>query len=122
ARKKVLGHNPFSLPSRLFTSLAAFAGISSDQRWADLSREEARRLADILTNSLLKVNGKNTNKDEFVTAGGVARAEVDFRNFSARRYPGLFLAGEVIDIDALTGGFNFQAAWTGGHLAGLGVA
>ncbi|MAM86521.1 MAG: aminoacetone oxidase family FAD-binding enzyme [unclassified Hahellaceae] len=122
AKKKVIGHSPFSLPTRLFASLAEHAGIDQDQRWADLGREEARRLADILTNSVLRINGKSTNKDEFVTAGGVARSEIDFRNFAARRFPGLFLAGEVIDIDALTGGFNFQAAWTGGYLAGNGLA
>ncbi|GAA3968242.1 aminoacetone oxidase family FAD-binding enzyme [Allohahella marinimesophila] len=122
AKKKIIGNNPFSLPSRLFASLAEHAGVAPDQRWADLGREEAKRLADMLTNSLLKINGKSTNKDEFVTAGGVARSEVDFRSFAARRFPGLYLAGEVIDIDALTGGFNFQAAWTGGYLAGRGLA
>ena len=78
-------------------------------------------LVSQLSECRLPVNGKSTFKEEFVTAGGVALHEVDFRRFESKRIPGLFLAGEVLDIDALTGGFNFQAAWTGGWLAGEGV-
>ncbi len=78
-------------------------------------------LASQLSECRLPVTGKSTFKEEFVTAGGVALHEVDFRRFESKLIPGLFLAGEVLDIDAVTGGFNFQAAWTGGWLAGEGV-
>lgn len=122
AKRKIIGAGPGLMPSRLFASLAASAGINADQRWADLNREATQALVTELTACTFGVNGKSTNKEEFVTAGGVSRSEVDFRTFAAKRFTGLYLAGEVIDVDALTGGFNFQAAWTGGRLAGLALA
>ncbi|MCO6484597.1 MAG: NAD(P)/FAD-dependent oxidoreductase, partial [Saprospiraceae bacterium] len=90
--------------------------------WAELKKEEADALVRFRTGETLEVAGKSTFKEEFVTAGGVDLKEVDFRTFGARRFPGLYLAGEVLDIDAVTGGFNFQAAWTGGWLAGKAMA
>ncbi len=122
ARKKISNANPFDLPARLYLNLVGSAGIDPDSRWADLRRDETERLSEAICDSKLEINGKSTNKDEFVTAGGVVLSEIDFRRFAARRYPGLFLAGEVLDIDAITGGFNFQAAWTGGWLAGQALA
>ncbi|MEY3367424.1 MAG: hypothetical protein RI973_579 [Bacteroidota bacterium] len=123
ARKQVQASVPFAtIPRRLWERLTAHAGISEGQRWADVGREPMRRLAQELAAGIYSVNGKSTFKEEFVTAGGVALEEVDFRRFESKLFPGLFLAGEVLDIDAVTGGFNFQAAWTGGYLAGKAMA
>lgn len=122
ARKRVANHCPVGLPSRLWQSLVGAAGIGDALRWAELSKASARALHDALTRSRFRITGKSTNKDEFVTAGGVDLEEIDFRRFAARRLPGLYLAGEVLDIDAVTGGFNFQAAWTGGWIAGHAMA
>ena len=121
AKRKVLNHSPEGLPQRLWERLVAAAGIHPDQVWAHLRREELDALTAQLTAGAFSVTGKSTFKEEFVTAGGVDLREVDFRRFASRKLPGLFLAGEVLDIDAITGGYNFQAAWTGGWLAGQAV-
>ena len=118
ARQQLSTHGQFDLPQRLWRYFLQRSGIPADQRWADLSKKLRQRLADELTRGEYSVTGKATNKDEFVTAGGVNLREVDFKTFSAKKYPTLHLAGEVLDIDAITGGFNFQAAWTGGFLVG----
>ncbi|MDX2287070.1 MAG: NAD(P)/FAD-dependent oxidoreductase [Bacteroidia bacterium] len=110
------------LPLRLWERLAEAAGIPADRRCADLGKQEAGALAAQLTAASFPVQGKSTFKEEFVTAGGVALEEVDFRRFGSRLHPGLFLAGEILDIDAITGGYNFQAAWTGGWIAGEAMA
>ncbi|MAT55080.1 MAG: aminoacetone oxidase family FAD-binding enzyme [Saprospirales bacterium] len=119
--RKVLQSPRFGLPSRLWRKLCPAAGIDEKKNWADLSKAQLNVLASQLSECRLPVTGKSTFKEEFVTAGGVALHEVDFRRFESKRIPGLFLAGEVLDIDAITGGFNFQAAWTGGWVAGEGV-
>ena len=106
------------LPIRLWKSLVQASGIPSDQQWSQLSKKQRAALVDQLTNAKFHITGKSTNKDEFTTAGGVNLREVDFKSFRSKLYPSLFLAGEVLDIDAITGGFNFQAAWTGGWLIG----
>ena len=80
------------------------------------------RLIFVLKSWHADIAGKTTFKEEFVTAGGIKLRQVNFKTFECRKHPGLFLAGEVLDIDAVTGGFNFQAAWTGGFLAGKGMA
>ena len=98
------------------------AGIAPATRWSELSRASARALAAQLNDTELAVSGKSLNKEEFVTCGGVGLREVDFRTMESRFHPGLYFAGEVLDIDALTGGFNFQAAWTTGWIAGLAMA
>lgn len=117
--KQNLGsHARFELPLRLWRLILERAGLSSDTRWSDTSNKHLRRLAQQLTQDIYPVDGKATNKEEFVTAGGVDLKEIDFKDFSAKRFPNLYLAGEVLDIDAITGGFNFQAAWTGGYLIG----
>jgi len=116
ARKKIAAHAAFSqIPIRLWKQLAHFIG---DKNWADVSKAELRRLAEELTAGEFKIQGKGQFKEEFVTCGGVSLKEVDFKTMQSRVVDGLFFAGEVLDIDGITGGFNFQAAWTTGWLAG----
>jgi predicted Rossmann fold flavoprotein len=121
--KKLVKSNPlFGLPARLWQRMVEAAGIGPERRWADLSKLELQALAMQVSEARFLITGKSTFKEEFVTAGGVALKEVNFKTFESRVCPGLFLAGEVLDIDAITGGFNFQAAWTGGWLAGRAMA
>lgn len=122
ARKLVRNANPSPLPQRLWERLTIAAGIGDQQRWADLGNRQLQELAEQNGRCLFSVGGKSTFKEEFVTAGGVALDEVDFKTFESKIHRGLFLAGEVLDIDAVTGGFNFQAAWTGGWIAGKAMA
>jgi predicted Rossmann fold flavoprotein len=117
-KKMVASQNPFGLPARLWESLATDAGIAPGQRWADLPAKPANRLIDKLINTTVDVTGKNTFKDEFVTCGGIALGALDPRTLESRAWPGLFFAGEVLDVDGITGGFNFQNAWTTGYVAG----
>lgn len=120
---KVVLNSPLaSLPSRLWEALAREAGIGSEVRWTTLSRPCALGLAERLIRTELPVKGKSLNKDEFVTCGGVRLREVDFKTMESRMRPGLYFAGEVLDIDGVTGGFNFQAAWTTGWIAGHAMA
>jgi len=110
------------LPARLWESLVIHAGIARDTKWARLSRTETLKLASLLTSTELPVRGKSTNKEEFVTCGGIPLSEVDFKTMGSRIVPGLHFAGEALDIDGITGGFNFQAAWTTGWIAGHAMA
>lgn len=110
------------LPLRLWERLAEVAGISRDTRWSELSRAAAHRLTQQLARTELPVTGKSLNKDEFVTCGGVRLSEVNFKTMESRVCPGLYFAGELLDIDGITGGFNFQAAWTTGWLAGRAMS
>lgn len=116
ARQLVRSAAPFNLPRRLWQSLCRASEIPNEGRWADLTREQIQHLVEELTCGRYKVSGKSTYKEEFVTAGGVDLKEIDFRSFRSKIVPNLFLAGEVLNIDAITGGFNFQNAWTGGYL------
>jgi predicted Rossmann fold flavoprotein len=111
-----------SLTARLWEQLVLTAGIARETRWAALSRLHARQLVQQLTQSEFPVSGKSLNKDEFVTCGGVRLKEVNFRTMESRICPGLYFAGELLDIDGITGGFNFQAAWTTGWIAGNAMA
>ncbi len=121
--KKLVNANPlFSLPARLWQRLVEAAGIGLERRWGDLTKMELQALASQISESTFQITGKSTFKEEFVTAGGVSLKEVNFKTFESKICPGLFMAGEVLDIDAITGGFNFQAAWTGGWLAGQAMA
>ena len=106
------------LAARLWQALVLTADIPRETRWADLSRSARHRLIQQLALTELPISGKTLNQDEFVTCGGVPLREVNFRTMESRVCPGLFLSGELLDIDGLTGGFNFQAAWTTGWLAG----
>ena len=110
------------LPARLWESLVIQSGIARDTKWARLSRTEALKLVSLLTSTELPVRGKSTNKEEFVTCGGIPLPEVDFKTMGSRIVPGLHFAGEALDIDGITGGFNFQAAWTTGWIAGHAMA
>ncbi|MBI1226818.1 MAG: aminoacetone oxidase family FAD-binding enzyme [Bacteroidetes bacterium] len=122
SKKWVASQNPFpTLPRRLWESLVAAAGIPADLRWADLSKEKLRKLATEIGAGRYRVSGKSTFKEEFVTAGGIDLKEVNFKTFESKIHPGLHFAGEVLDIDAITGGFNFQAAWTSGWLVGSAI-
>jgi hypothetical protein len=112
----------FNLPQRLWRKMLFAAEIPEDRRWADVSKKAINKLANELTAGTYTVNGKSTFKEEFVTAGGISLKEIDFKRFESKLFPGLYFAGEVLDIDAVTGGFNFQAAWTGGWLAGKAMA
>jgi predicted Rossmann fold flavoprotein len=121
--KRLVANAPLHpIPARLWSALAAAAGIAPLTRWSELSRESARALAARITDTELVVSGKSLNKEEFVTCGGVRLREVDFRTMESRLRPGLHFAGEVLDIDGITGGFNFQAAWTTGWIAGHAMA
>ena len=116
ARKKVSAHSAFSqIPLRLWKQLVYFIG---EKNWADISKAELQKLAQELTAGEYQIKGKGQFKDEFVTCGGVSLKEVDFKTMQSRAVDGLFFGGEVLDIDGITGGFNFQAAWTTGWLAG----
>jgi hypothetical protein len=122
ARKQVSSIYPRSLNARLWQHLLSRAGIASERRWGELSRSEYNRLVETLTNDLYSISGRNPSREEFVTCGGVALPGVDPRTLQSRTCPGLFFAGEVLDVDAITGGFNLQAAWTMGYVAARGVA
>ncbi len=110
------------LPSRLWEQLVLAAGIAQDTRWAALSRSAHHNLVQQLIRTELPVSGKSLNKEEFVTCGGVRLGEVNFKTMESRICPGLYFAGELLDVDGITGGFNFQAAWTTGWIAGQAMA
>jgi predicted Rossmann fold flavoprotein len=110
------------LPARLWEQLVMAAGIPRDTRWAELSRSARHQLSQKLTRAEFPVIGKSLNKDEFVTCGGVRLGEVNFKTMESRICPGLYFAGELLDLDGITGGFNFQAAWTTGWIAGRAMA
>lgn len=118
----VLTHQLFGIPSRLWERLVAQAGVDPDKKWHMLSKAKLRELARLLFALQLVVDGKSTNKEEFVTCGGVDRKEIDWKRMESKILPGLFFGGEIIDIDAVTGGFNFQAAWTTAFVASEAVA
>eukprot|EP00741_Cyanophora_paradoxa_P015669 tig00020903_g15126.t1 len=113
---------PLELPQRLWARLCDAAGAAEGATWAQLPGPVQAALASQVKASVFEVAGKGEFKDEFVTAGGIALGEVDLRRFESKRSPGLFAAGELLDIDGVTGGFNFQSAWTGGFLAGTAMA
>lgn len=121
-KKQVTAHPQFGLPTRLWRTLVAEAGIGADARWNEVPAKAQNRLLELLLRTPLQVRGKTTHKDEFVTCGGIPLSEVNLATMESRRVPGLHFAGEVLDIDGVTGGFNFQAAWTTGFLAGVALA
>ena len=113
---------PDGLPARLWSELGRQSGIDEKARWNRVTREQMHSLGEKLSRTELHVSGKSLNKDEFVTCGGVDLREIDLRTMESRLRAGLFFAGEVIDVDGITGGFNFQAAWTTGWIAGKAMA
>jgi len=118
---KVINRLELDLPARLKAWMLDRAGITPDQRWQETSNKHINRLIELLLNDQYDAQGKTTFKEEFVTSGGVNLKEVDFRTMESRVVPGLYFAGEVLDIDALTGGFNFQAAWSAGWAVAAAV-
>lgn len=110
------------LPIRLWERLTAGAAVAANTRWGELTRDRAAELVGRIAHTTVEIVGKSPNKDEFVTCGGVRLKEVDFRTMESRLCPGLYFAGELLDIDGVTGGFNFQAAWTTGWIAGHAMA
>lgn len=120
--KAVMSTPPPGLTKRLWQALVAASGSNDDQRWSELSRGAQAALVAYLGDCRFEMQGKSTFKEEFVTAGGIDRDEVDWRTFESRVVPGLHVVGECLDVDAITGGFNFQNAWTSGYLAGTAIA
>lgn len=117
-KKQVTSQNPFGLPNRLWLAFTELAGMDPNVRWAELPSKVQNKLMDQLSNSRFPVSGKSTFKDEFVTCGGVALGSLNPQTLESKAHKGLFFAGEVLDVDGITGGFNFQNAWTTGHIAG----
>jgi predicted Rossmann fold flavoprotein len=113
-----LKKNPFQLPQRLWEFLLEKVELDPQSSWSTIGKKQKNRLLNCLMNDSYQLNGKTTFKEEFVTCGGVSLSEVNMSTMESRLHPGLFFAGEVLDIDGVTGGFNFQAAWTTGFLAG----
>jgi predicted Rossmann fold flavoprotein len=120
-KTKVYSQSQFGLPTRLWRFLISTSTGETEKNWSDISKDEMNLVIKSLKNYTIQVQGKTTFKEEFVTAGGVDLREIEFRKFESRREPGLFMAGEILNIDAVTGGFNFQAAWTGGYLAAQAI-
>ncbi len=122
AKKTVAKKSPFELTNRLWESLVLAAGISTETKWADLSKTQLQHLTQQLTNGVFQINGKSTFKEEFVTAGGIDLKEINFKTMESKIHPNLYFAGEIVNIDAITGGFNFQNAWTSGFILANALA
>lgn len=122
AKKQVFGTACFDIPKRLWRNLVLASGIVKEVRWAELNKNQLQNLASQLTEAIFEVTGKSTFKEEFVTAGGVELAEVNFKTFESKLFPNLYFAGEVLNIDAVTGGFNFQNAWTGAFMVAQAIS
>ena len=117
--RKIGEKNPFGIPRRYWQRMIEVCAFDPGKRWADLKKEELMKLVVELKKASFKVKGKSTFKEEFVSAGGIDLKEIDFKNFGLKKFPGVYAAGEVLNIDAMTGGFNFQSAWTGSYLAAM---
>ena len=122
APQKIINRNAFELPQRLWEYLLQQSGIHEDMRWADLPAREQNKLIKNICVQEFTVKGKTTFKEEFVTAGGITLNEVDHNTMQSKIVPGLFFVGEVLNIDGITGGFNFQNAWTTGWIAAKAIA
>lgn len=116
AKKVVANYSMFDLPKRLWNQLVLASNINQDMRWADVNKSQLENLSGQLTKAIFNVTGKSTFKEEFVTAGGIDLKEVNFKNYQSKLFENLYFAGEVINVDAITGGFNFQNAWTGAYI------
>lgn len=122
ASQKIGNRNPFNLPQRLWQYLLQQSGIDEDKRWADLPAKEQNKLIANCCAQEFKIQGKTTFKEEFVTAGGIQLSEVDANTMQSKVVPHLYFAGEILDVDGITGGFNFQHAWTSGYIAAKAIA
>ncbi len=122
AAQKMGFRNPFALPQRLWDLLLELSGIDKEKRWADLPVKEQNKLVVNMVQCSFEVKGKTTFKEEFVTAGGIRLSDIDVNTMQSKILPGLYFAGEIMDVDGVTGGFNFQHAWTSGFIAASSVA
>ena len=122
AKKTVSKKSPLEIQNRLWESLVLASGIGAETKWADLSKIQLHNLASQLTKGVFQVNGKSTFKEEFVTAGGIDLKEINFKTMESKIHPNLYFAGEIVNIDAITGGFNFQNAWTSGFIVANAIA
>lgn len=122
SKKQINNFCPFELSQSLFKALLTKSGINHETRYADLSKRAMLDFLEVLHRDRYQISGQTTYKEEFVTCGGVLLDEVNFKTMESRKVPGLYFAGEVLDIDGITGGFNFQNAWTTGYLAGSALA
>lgn len=121
-KKKIVNYCPLKLPKRLWQSLITHVEIKPDKVWSEISKKELNRLVTEIVQGQYQIKGKGVFKEEFVTCGGVSLKEVNFKTMESKKCPGLYFAGEVLDIDGVTGGFNFQSAWTTSWLAGKAIA
>lgn len=120
-KKTIFGSSQFDIPKRLWKKLVIASNIQEHERWADVKKDQLEKLAKELTQAVFQVTGKSTFKEEFVTAGGVDLKEINFKTFESKLIPNLYFAGEVINVDAVTGGFNFQNAWTSGYIVSQSI-
>ena len=118
AQKQLASIRPFNIPSRLWLYIIGRTGHKAEQRWGEVGKKGLNRIIETLTNDIYQIAGRGKARDEFVTCGGVSLASVDMHTLESKVCKGLFFAGEVLDVDAITGGFNLQAAWTMGHIVG----
>jgi predicted Rossmann fold flavoprotein len=120
-KQQIASHAKFGIPSRLWKAFTEQAEIPDGLIWSEAPHKLLNRLADLLNNSQFEVKGKTTFKEEFVTCGGVALTDIDYETLESKKVPGLYFAGEVMDVDGITGGFNFQNAWTTGYIVGQSI-
>jgi len=122
SRKQMYKHNPIEIPKRLWHFMLNKLEIAEDQIWNELAKKNKNRLINMLLNDEFEVKGKTTFKEEFVSCGGIDLSEINMQTMESKHHPGIYFAGELLNIDGVTGGFNFQAAWTTGYLAGKNSA
>lgn len=121
SKKTIANYTQFNLPKRLWLQLVIASKIKAEMRWADINKQQIETLAVQLTQAVFNVDGKSTFKEEFVTAGGINLKEINFKTFESKKHKNLYFAGEVINVDAVTGGFNFQNAWTGAYIVSQNI-
>ena len=121
-QKMVSNFHPEFIPSRLWSYLLNKARLREETRWAEIGAKGMNRLADILSNDSYHIKGQSRFREEFVTCGGISLSEINNKTLECKKHPGLYFAGEILDVDAITGGFNLQAAWSTGYLAALSIA
>ena len=122
AKKTVFNYAQFNLPKRLWQQLVLASNMTDQTRWADVNKNQIETLCNQLTKAIFDVAGKSTFKEEFVTAGGIDLKEINFKTFESKRHKNLYFSGEILNIDAVTGGFNFQNAWTGAYIAAQSIS
>ena len=117
-KRKLSNERPYALPDRLWTFLLTKIEVSPNKIWGEMGGKALNKMVSILSNDVYELNGKTTFKEEFVTCGGLSFEDIDGSSLQSKKIKGLYFAGEVLDVDAITGGYNFQAAWTTGFIAG----